>query len=681
MPMTADLRAEQNHVVHARAQLQRMRAQLNSLNVQAADRISAEQIASALDRRARSLTDDGYSTLFFGRLDLDQDHPVAADSPRLYIGRLHIGDENGDPVVIDWRTTVARAYYRASRDEPMGVRVRRRFGTEHGRITAIEEEQLTEPSQDTGPSQILADEIERPRVGPMRDIVATIQPEQDELVRVDASRTICVQGAPGTGKTAVGLHRAAWLLFAFREQLSRQGVLVVGPNRVFLQHVSAVLPMLGEVDVRHTTVEDLVGADAGVKVRGTDPVERAVLKGDPRMAEVLRRMVWAHLSRPAEALRVPRGASVWRVSADEVADSMSVLSERGVRYEAGRVLLAHRLAHRVLVRMEAAGGMPDDRVQDAVARSAPIRAMVKQCWPTLTPAAVVHALLSDPAALSSAAEGLLTEEEQRILLWKKPPARPGSARWSAADAVLLDEVRDLLERTPSLGHVILDEAQDLSPMQLRAVGRRCSTGAATVLGDIAQGTTPWATSSWAEAMQHLGHPDAHVEELTRGFRVPSAVIDFAALLLPAIAPELHPPVSVRAHGGSLSVIAIAPDADDLWAVSAEQVVSACRQPGTVGVIVAPSSVTSAAEALTAVGVEHTVAGAGPEAAVSPRVSIIPSTLAKGLEFDTVVAVEPAEVVAAEPEQRVGLRRLYVVLTRAVSQLVVVHSAPLPAELG
>jgi hypothetical protein len=328
-------------------------------------------------------------------------------------------------------------------------------------------------------SQILASEIERPREGPMRDIVATIQPEQDEIVRADVGTTVCVQGAPGTGKTAVGLHRAAWLLYAFRERLARTGVLVIGPNRAFLDHIGAVLPALGEVEVRHATIEDLV---ASVPVRGADPVDTAVLKGDPRMADLLRRAVWSHVGSPQDALVVPRGARKWRVPAYEVEEIIGELRTRGVRYEAARQMLPQRLAHAVLLRMEAAGDSPDDRVQDAVARSTAVKRYAAQVWPALDPKAVLFDLLADAAALSRHAEDLLDRDELELLVWPKPPRAKGSARWSVHDCVLLDELADHLSRTGSLGHVVLDEAQDLSPMQLRAVGRRCSTGSATVLG-------------------------------------------------------------------------------------------------------------------------------------------------------------------------------------------------------
>jgi hypothetical protein len=683
------LAAEQRYLERAREQLARMRRTALSLKADGGNAVSTEYLAYTLWRRAQSLIDDPATSLFFGRTDL-------VGGERWYIGRRHVADEHGDPVVIDWRAEVSRAFYRASRTDPQGVARRRRFGIDAGRITAYEDE-LLEPDGEgyDSPlrSEILAREIERPRVGPMRDIVATIQPEQDAIVRADVMTSICVQGAPGTGKTAVGLHRAAWLLYAHRERLGRSGVLVIGPNRSFLDHIGAVLPSLGEAEVRHTTIEQLTGS---VRLRGTDATAVAVLKGDPRMAEVLRRAIWSYPRRPSEPLILPRGAHRWRLPAHEVAEIVSELRGRGVRYAAARDMLPQRFAHALLVLMEAAGDSPDDRVQDAVARSREVRRYVDAVWPALDPRAVLYRLLADPAFLAECGDGVLTGDEQELLRWASPPRTAGAARWSAADAVLLDELGDLLRRTQSLGHVVLDEAQDLSPMQLRAVGRRCSTGSATVLGDIAQGTTPWATPSWQASLEHLGVDGAHVEELDRGFRVPTAVIDFAARLLPRIAPQLRAPSSVRDDPGSLHLTAT--EGSRLWPSAVRAVQDAQAFEGSVGLIVADAEVPRMHRLLTSAGIEHERLGdapasragqetdsrTGPEAGPGgppPRVALIPSTVAKGLEYDHVIVVEPADIADAEPDERTGLRRLYVVLTRAVSRLTVVHARPLPGALA
>jgi len=335
-------------------------------------------------------------------------------------------------------------------------------------------------------------------------------------------------------------------------------------------------------------------------------------------------------------------------------------------------MLAQRLASALLTKMEAAGESPDDRTQDAVARSVPVRRMVDSLWPAVDPVRVALRLLGDPSVLAAAGQEILTAEEQSQLLWEAPARGPKSARWSLADAVLVDEAADLVDREASLGHVVLDEAQDLSPMQLRAVGRRCSTGAATVLGDIAQGTTPWATADWATTLRHLGKPAAHVEVLRRGYRVPADVIDFASRLLPYIAPGVAPAESVRENVGVLRIL---PVEHVSGAVDDEVRRLLGAAPGSVAVVVADAGADRLSAALT---VGHVVLGRD---SLESRVSVVPATLAKGLEFDHVVVVEPAAIVAGEPAVWQDLRRLYVVLTRAVSGLSVVHAEPLPEELS
>jgi DNA helicase IV len=339
-------------------------------------------------------------------------------------------------------------------------------------------------------------------------------------------------------------------------------------------------------------------------------------------------------------------------------------------------MLAQRLAHAVLVKMENAGDSPDDRVQDAVARSRPVKQYVDAVWPAVDPARLVVRLLSDADFLASAADGILSPEEQQALLWPKPAKAPGSAPWSLADAVLVDEAADLVSRQPSLGHVVLDEAQDLSAMMLRAVGRRCTTGSATVLGDLAQTTTAWGVGSWQRALAHLGKPDAVVDELTRGFRVPGEVIEYAARLLPRIAPDLAPPVSVRRSRGELEVVA----ADPL-ATLPETVARALERVGSVGLIVPDSLADDTVRSLD--GHPYAVVGTSDRDDVEfdVRLDVVPASLAKGLEFDHVVLLEPAAIVAGEPDEVTGLRRLYVCLTRAVTSLVVVHGEALPEPLA
>ncbi|WP_052848617.1 HelD family protein [Streptomyces avicenniae] len=670
----APLAREQAHLAASRAALRAMRAETEALDISdvAANWVNAEVLASGIALRIKALADLSGTPLFFGRLDFD--HSVDDDGEhghRFYIGRRHVHDAHGDPMVIDWRAPVSQPFYRATRNDPQDVGLRRRFGYDGGELTAYEDEHLTDPAEAETASALLQQEIEKPRVGPMRDIVATIQPEQDELVRAPLTGTVCVQGAPGTGKTAVGLHRVAYLLYAHRERLARTGTLVVGPNRSFLRYIEQVLPTLGELEVKQATVGELVGR---VEVRGADDAVAAGIKGDARMAEVLRRAVRAGVRMPEEGVVVVRGSRRWRVSAGELGELVRQLLDRDIRYGAAREALPQRIAHLVLVQMEQAGEAPDDRVQNAVARTPAVKAAVKAALPPVDPAKLVLRLLSDADFLAEQADGVLDAEEQRAILWERAPRGLKSVRWSAADAVLIDEAHDLVERTGSLGHVVLDEAQDLSPMQYRAVGRRCSTGSATILGDIAQGTTPWATDDWASALAHLGKPDGRVEELTQGFRVPRTVIAYASRLLPAIAPELTEATSVRDAAGSFAIRQVTKDG---------AVVDACRdalrREGSVGLIAADARRPALAEALEAAGLPFLAPG--EETSAGARLTLVPASLAKGLEYDYVVLDEPAAVVAGEPDRRTGLRRLYVCLTRAVSGLTITHTEPLPGELG
>lgn len=710
MPPSADdptIRAEQAHLSASRAALRVMREETLALRAQGGNAVSTEVLQAAIRARAAALLDRPDVPLFFGRLDYSPDLDGEYRGERYYVGRRHVHDAAGDPMVIDWRAPVSTAFYRASARDPHGLALRRRFGFSGGQLTAYEDEPLTATAgTDAGtnagaPSRILTEEIERPRVGPMRDIVATIQPEQDEIVRADLAESVCVQGAPGTGKTAVGLHRVAFLLYTHRDRLKRGGALVVGPNRQFLKYIEQVLPALGEVDVAQATVEELVAQQhKGFAVRGADSPAAARIKGDARMAKVLYRALWSHLAEPTEALVVPRGSRIWRVPVYELQEQIAAIRERGVRYAAGRAMLAQRIAHAVLTRMESSGESPDDRVQDAVARSRPVKAAVDQVWPAVDPVKLLFALFSSSERLTEAATGLLTEDEQAAIRWVgapgvKAPRSPAAARWTLADAVLLDELADQIDRTPSLAHVVLDEAQDLSPMQCRAVGRRCATGSATVLGDVAQATTAWAAGSWDETLRHLGKPAAAREELTQGFRVPRQVIEYAARLLPFAAPQLAPPTSVRQADGSLEFCPV----DDMGEALAIVALEALAREGSIGVIAADGALPALAKALHEAEIPHTVLGAddaavedpaaevpideepADENTAEPRLVLVPASLAKGLEYDQVIVAEPADIVEAEYSELLGLRRLYVVLTRAVTRLTVLHERPLPAQLA
>jgi DNA helicase IV len=688
------LAAEREHLRRSRDFLEMMRTDVLSLRAMGGDPVSEEYLKADLYRRAEALKDLPDTPLFFGRLNyapgaLDvvpgAGEPSAdiPDGEHFHVGRRHVHDPHGTPVVIDWRAPVSRPFYRASQAEPMGLQRRRRFGFSGGELTAFEDELFdaagggavgaraagARATEAPVTSHILIEEIERPRSGPMRDIVATIQPDQDDIVRASIDQTVCVQGAPGTGKTAVGLHRVAYLLYAHAQRLGRGGVLVVGPNKAFLAYIQNVLPALGELDVAQLSVADLTAA---VPVRGIDAEETARIKGDARMAQVLANALWEQIEEPAEAIMLARGSRRWRVPVHEIAGLVAELRARGVRYGTGREMLSHRIAHVILTRMEAAGETCDDRTHEAVRRTKEVRAAVTQIWPKTDPARVVFRLLSDPELLKRAAAGILADEEQAAISWTRPPRAPGSARWTIADAVLIDEAADLIERTPSMAHIVVDEAQDLSPMQCRALGRRCATGSATVLGDIAQGTTAWATESWEQMLVHLGKADADLRVLDTGYRVPRQILDFASRLLGYIAPELHPATSVRQDPGAL-IVRRAESGSRSEALAAA-CTDALSRPGSAAVIAADDEIASIEAALAAAGVPHAVLEG---AATSDVITLVPVTLAKGLEFDQVIVYEPNQIATAEAR---GLNRLYVALTRAVSRLTVLHADPLPAPL-
>ncbi|MGC4938318.1 HelD family protein [Kribbella sp. DT2] len=652
------------------------------------DRYTAERLGYYLKSLARQLADEAGGPPFFGLIGYrDDDEAQEHRGQRYYLGRRHVSDAIGrPPLVIDWRAPVATSFYQATAEDPRGVAVRRRFGWAGEKLTSIEDEPLArsryagerDPGENAargprsgsgarsaadagaGPGRdaeagtdaarndrvggILRAEIERPRVGPMRDIVATIQPEQDRLVRAGLEESVCVQGAPGTGKTAVGLHRAAYLLYAHRARLKRGGVLVLGPNATFLEYISAVLPTLGEGDVEQTTIGELLA----VGIDSTDGPEAAAVKHDARMAGALKRALYGRISTPGEAVVVADSSYRWRVDQHEFAQMVEEARSEATSYGLGRERVFSRVIA-ALQRQAEARGQNCNRVwQRRMARA--VTPAVDAVWPTAKADEVLAQFLSEPA------DDAFTAEELTAIRWPRR-RKAKSARWTAADAVLLDELSALVNRVPGYGQVIVDEAQDLSPMQCRAIARRSEHGSLTVLGDLEQGTTPWAALSWPEQLGHLGKPEAEIVTLTTGYRVPAAVVALANKLLEALDVGVPPTRSFRSDGW-LSVEKVT----DLGRSCSDAVRMALKEEGSIGVIVADES---------AAGIEASLQ------VQDERVTVVPAGLAKGLEFDHVVVVEPADIVDGEER---GLNRLYVVLTRAVSRLEVLHRRPLPEAL-
>ncbi|MZD59100.1 AAA family ATPase [Streptomyces sp. SID5606] len=636
----------------------------------------AEVLGYRLRSRAKELRELPEGPLFFGRLDFAEAEAEAeadADVRVLHLGRLRISEQPAaPPLVVDWRAPVSRAFYQATAGDPRGVAVRRRFGWAPGSrgdsadLTGLEDEHLARG--ESRASAIVAREIERPRVGPMRDIAATIQPEQDDLVRAGLADTVCVQGAPGTGKTAVGLHRAAYLLYTHPQRIRRGGMLILGPNPTFLSYIAEVLPALGETGVRQSTVAREI---ARHPVTGTDGERAAAVKHDARTAEVLRRALYARVAPGAAGdLAVPDGSYRWRVPAEALARIVAEVREQDTPYTVGRERVRARIVRYVQERAERRAGPRTPAWVRRLERARPVGAYLDAVWPRVRPEEVVAGLLGDPGALDRAADGLLDEDERRALVWPAGAPRSWrSARWSAADLVLLDEVAGLLDHPEGYGHIVVDEAQDLSPMECRAVARRCAFGSLTVLGDLAQGTTPWAARSWPATLAHLGRPDAPVTPLTTGFRVPREIVGLANRLLARLDVDVPPARSLRGDG-ELTLRETAPGAVPEAVVDAVR--RALAREGSVGVVAAGPDVPALRRTLDAAG----IAAAGPQEP-GARVALVPADLVKGLEYDHVVAVEPAAIVAAEGPRGRGLHRLYVVLTRAVSRLDVVHARGLP----
>jgi DNA helicase IV len=635
----------------------------------AGDRYTAEVLGRMLKSYVKELAEEPDSPLYFGQLWFGDGTDAGEHTGQSYhIGRRRITDEAGQTLVIDWRAPVSARFYRASARDRLGVTVRRRFGwSPHPpvRLTGYEDEHLDRGEETGTASAFLRAEIERPRVGPMRDIIATIQPEQDELVRTDLADSLCVQGGPGTGKTAVGLHRAAYLLYAHRNQLRRTGVLVVGPNPAFLSHIAAVLPTLGEIDVRqHTLAAVLSEAEPSM----VDSADAARIKHDARMADVLRRALYARVGGPAEQVVVYDGSYVLRVSGGVIAREVRTVLAADLPYTAGRERLRARIVALLQRQLEARGESPNASVLQWLGRRRTVTAALDAAWPKAKPEEVLLAVLTDPSA---AGAGILTDAEQAAIRWAKPVRGVRSAKWSAADLVLLDEIAGLIDHPAGFGHIVVDEAQDLSPMECRAVARRSRHGSLTVLGDLAQGTSPWAAADWSTQMALLGKPEAPVVELTTGFRVPAVVLEYADRLRPALGVAVPAVRSVRSDG-TLRVHEAADVTGALIRTVLTCVTAALDHDGSVAVVATAPRLEAVVAGLRAAG---TVVDTGSGDA---RVTAVPAALAKGLEFDHVVVVEPAEIVAAEAR---GANRLYVTLTRAVSRLDVVHGGALPALLG
>ena len=644
-----DLAAEQAYVDLAYECLDRMRELLLRAASAGATEVAQQSIEDWATGRLRTF-EDAERGLCFGRIDSEE----AADP--IYVGRRWVHDDDRGALVVNWQAPAARPFYTATPVEPRGVTLRRRFRTRGRALTGISDESLDGSLADAAAAvdDFLLEELDRVRDARMRDIVATIQADQYHLIASEPEPSLVVQGGPGTGKTAVGLHRASFLLYAHREQLRR--VLVVGPNPGFMEYVSHVLPTLGEESVDQRAVAELVD---GSEVTRSDPLDVQRLKADTRLAEVLRRIVESASEGEPQELVIRMEGRFVGVEADEVAELVAEarveLGLSAAARERFRMNVLRRFYEDYGVRLGGQAFRAFDEVERALRRDGRLTRFLDRVWPSPKPEQVLRRLLSSRERLAAAADGILDGPEQALL-------RRAQSGWSEADLPLLDEARALLLGTPQqYGHVIVDEAQDLTPMQLRMVARRAA-GAFTILGDIAQATGPIPYDRWAELLPYLpGGDRARVEELRHAYRVPREIMAVALPLLERIAPDVEPPLAYRVGAEPPRVVRN----DEPLRAAYEEAARLAGDEGLLAVI-APASLRGE--------------DSKPESLFDERrAAVLTPREAKGMEFDHVIVVEPAQIVEEAAEGQ-GLRELYVALTRPTQRLVLVHSRPLPKEL-
>ena len=630
-----DLDAERTHLAFSRASRNRMIERLGALDPEsAADQITKEYIEVTVAHALEDLRGPGAGD-FFGRID------------EWYIGRRHIENEQHDPVVVDWRAPIAAPFYRATSVDPLGVAFRRRFTLDDGDLIAYLDEHLDDPDEGEVaggiPDPVLA-EIGAERSGEMREIVSTIQAEQDIVIRSPIDQVLVVQGGPGTGKTAVALHRAAYLLFEHRGRLARDGVLVVGPNQAFLDYISNVLPSLGERTVRQATVDEL--CIPRIELTGEDDVELARWKGHADRIGDLEAAAVAAIRTPDDDIRVPIGARTHVISrqlfAEWLATALSGTSPLNQRRERMRSLAQRELLQRT-------------GTDDTWSKAAPLKAAINKAWPTQKPEKLVDKLLPGPAG------------KRRV--------------WTRADQLLVDEANSMLNGSPfTYGHVIVDEAQDHSAVALRVIGRRSPTGSMTLVGDVAQSTTPAGQERWSSVFGHLGVDVANgtIADLTIGYRVPEPILTVANRLLAHTGVDTTESRSVRRVGEPPAWHFTTPEqcADDTAALAV-----ATRHRRRVSAIVALSASHPAIEralaehGLRAVHHVHDLA--------ADELPVFDPERVKGLEFDGVIVVNPHEILSEGTDHEItarGARLLYVAMTRAVQELHFVTDADPPEVL-
>ena len=687
--------------------------------------------------------------LCVGRIDR------ADDGGALYIGRIGLpaDDPGGDPALVDWRAPAARPFYVATPVHPLGIVRRRHIRTRGRTVVRLDDEVLTTGiagSGLTGEAALLS-ALDASRTGRMTDIVRTIQAEQDRIIRSEASGVLVVQGGPGTGKTAVALHRAAYLLYTHRERLARRGLLVVGPTPTFLRYIADVLPALGETGVLLAGLGQL---RPGLDARGEESPEAAAVKGRLAMVDVLRAAVRDRQVVPAAPEEVVVDGYRLRLRPIDVTRAQAAARKADPLHNLARPVFVRRvvdtLTRRYVDRIGAgvqAGPDLLDREDVAalrreVAADPGVRSLLARLWPVLTPERLLTDLYGDPERIASATAGW--SDADRALLH-----RPRDSAWTPADVPLLEEAEELLgfddsaqraradrdrqralrraqetldvlhgsrsvdledehleaevlsagdllsaedladrhreldlrttaeraaaDRTWTFGHVVVDEAQELSPMAWRLLVRRCPTRSMTVVGDVAQTGSLAGTDRWDEVLSpHVGNA-WRLEELTVNYRTPAEVMAVAAEVLAATGTGLRPPRSVRT-GGTPPVAEVTGESG-LAGRAAEVAADLAGLEGTTALVVPPSRRDAVVAALAELRPD---VQSGPDADSSLGPVVLLPGEAKGLEFDSVVVVDPQGVL---DEGVRGLNDLYVALTRATQRLTVLSPGALPAVLS